>query len=146
MGRLRVPIKILDPDLPIPSYANPGDAGLDLYARESIVLPAHARALMPTGIAIAIPEGWVGLVHPRSGWALRHGLTHVNSPGTIDAGYRGELRVPLLNTDATTSIRIARGDRIGQLLLQEVARVELDIVEELPEGLRDTNGFGSSGR
>lgn len=146
MARLRLPIQILDPGLPVPAYANPGDAGLDLYARESIVLPAHSRALMPTGIAVAIPDGWVGLVHPRSGWALRHGLTHVNSPGTIDSGYRGELRVPLLNTDATTSIRIKRGDRIGQLLLQEVAQAELEIVDVLPEGLRNGNGFGSSGR
>lgn len=142
---MRLPIQILDPDLPLPSYANPGDAGLDLYARESLVLPAHARALMPTGIAVAIPQGWVGLVHPRSGWAFRHGLTHVNSPGTIDAGYRGEIRVPLLNTDATTSIRIQRGDRIGQLIVQPVVRAELEIVDVLPEGTRNDRGFGSSG-
>ncbi|WP_418896428.1 dUTP diphosphatase [Stomatohabitans albus] len=146
MARLSLPIQLLDPDLPVPRYANPGDAGLDLYARQSIMLPAHARALMPTGIAVAIPEGWVGLVHPRSGWALRHGLTHANSPGTIDAGYRGEIRVPLLNTDPTRSIRIRRGDRIGQLLLQEVARAELKIVDRLPDGERNQDGFGSSGR
>lgn len=146
MAELRLPIQILDHGLPVPSYANPGDAGLDLYARESIVMPALSRALMPTGIAIAIPEGWVGLVHPRSGWALRYGLSHVNSPGTIDSGYRGEIRVPLLNTDPTTSIRIMRGDRIGQLLLQEVARAQLCIVDELPDGDRNINGFGSSGR
>lgn len=141
-----LPIQRLDPDLPLPSYANAGDAGLDVYARESVTIAPHRRYLMPTGIAIAIPHGWVGLMHPRSGWAIKAGLTHANSPGTIDAGYRGEIRVPLLNTDATAPIVIERGDRIGQLVFQEVARANLVVVDTLPDGNRNDQGFGSSGR
>lgn len=143
---LELPVTRLDPDLPLPRYARPGDAGLDLLAREDRVLPPGTRCLMPTGIAVAIPRGWVGLVHPRSGLAVRQGLSIVNSPGTIDAGYRGELMVPLINHDPSTTIRLSRGDRIAQLLLQPVARADLVEVEELPDAERGDDGFGSTGR
>ncbi len=143
---LRMAVRRLDPDLPMPTYARTGDAGLDLYARERKVLPAGARVLMPTGIAVAIPDGHVGLVHPRSGLAVRQGLSIVNAPGTIDAGYRGELMVPLINLDPSATIRLERGDRIAQLLIQRVERPVLVEVEELPDGVRGTGGFGSTGR
>ena len=137
----------LDPDLPLPAYAHAGDAGADLLAREAVVLAAGGgRALVPTGVAVALPEGTAGLVMPRSGLALRHGVTVLNTPGLIDAGYRGELKVLLVNTDPTDDYRIERGDRIAQLVVQRVERVELVEVDELPTSSRDAGGFGSTGR
>ncbi|HET9692054.1 MAG TPA: dUTP diphosphatase, partial [Acidimicrobiales bacterium] len=124
----------------------PGDAGLDLRARTAVtVAPAGGRALVPTGIAVAIPDGWAGFVQPRSGLALRHGVTVVNSPGLIDAGYRDELAVLLLNTDPVTPFRVRRGDRIAQLVVQQVARVVLTPVDELTATVRGTGGFGHTG-
>jgi dUTP pyrophosphatase len=144
---LDVPLLRLDPDLPMPSYARPGDAGLDLLAREGVVLrAAGGRALVPTGIAIALPEGYAGFVQPRSGLALKHGVTCLNSPGLIDCGYRDELKVLLVNTDATTDYEIARGDRIAQLVVQRVEHARLVAVEELPSSTRGGGGFGSTGR
>jgi len=143
----RVPLVRLDPDLPLPAYAHAGDAGADLLAREAVVLAAGGgRALVPTGVAVALPEGTAGLVMPRSGLALRHGVTVLNTPGLIDAGYRGELKVLLVNTDPTDDYRIERGDRIAQLVVQRVERVELVEVDELPTSSRDAGGFGSTGR
>jgi len=142
-----VPLVRLDPDLPLPAYAHAGDAGADLLAREAVVLAAGGgRALVPTGVAVALPEGTAGLVMPRSGLALRHGVTVLNTPGLIDAGYRGELKVLLVNTDPTDDYRIERGDRIAQLVVQRVERVELVEVDELPTSSRDAGGFGSTGR
>ena len=148
LGRsgVRLPIRRLDPDLPLPRYARPGDAGLDLHAREDRILPPGTRAVMPTGVAVAIPAGYVGLVHPRSGAAVRSGLSIVNTPGTIDAGYRGELQVPLINLDPSAKIVVRRGDRIAQLLIQRVEHAELEEVEALPDGVRGVDGFGSTGR
>ena len=142
---LPVPVVRLDPALPLPRYAHPGDAGLDLHAREDVTLGPGERALMPTGVAVAIPDGHVGLVHPRSGLALRHGVSLVNTPGTIDAGYRGELQVPLINHDRSAAVTIRRGDRIAQLLVQPVAHAALVEVDELPEAARSAGGFGSTG-
>lgn len=143
---LPVPIVQLDPELPLPSYAHAGDAGLDLYARESAVLAAAGgRLLMPTGISIAIPAGHAGFVLPRSGHALRHGLAVVNAPGLIDAAYRGEIKVILLNTDPTESFQVNRGDRIAQLVVQRVEQVEWQIVQQL-DGENRGGGFGHSGR
>ena len=137
----------LDPDLPLPAYAHHGDAGLDLHARESAVLRAGGgRVLMPTGISLAIPIGHCGFVIPRSGLALKHGISIVNSPGLIDAAYRGEIKAVLVNTDPTDDYRIERGDRIAQLVVQRVERVELVEVDELPTSSRDAGGFGSTGR
>jgi len=136
----------LDPDLPLPAYARPGDAGLDLLAREDVTLaPAGGRALVPTGIAIAIPEGYAGFVQPRSGLALRHGVTCINSPGLIDAGYRDELKVALVNLDPHDAFEVRRGERIAQLVVQAVARVEWQPVAAL-EGINRGGGFGSTGR
>lgn len=119
---------------------------MDLRAREDVVLEPGQRALIPTGIAIAIPQGWAGFVNPRSGLAAKHGITVVNAPGTVDAGYRGEIKVTLLNTDPTQTFEIARGDRIAQLVVQRVAMVEVQEVEELDQTERGARGFGSSGR
>ncbi len=136
----------LDPDLPLPAYARPGDAGLDLLAREDVTLaPAGGRALVPTGIAIAIPEGYAGFVQPRSGLALRHGVTCINSPGLIDAGYRDELKVALVNLDPHDAFEVRRGERIAQLVVQAVALVEWRPVAAL-EGVSRGGGFGSTGR
>lgn len=136
----------LDPDLPAPSYAHPGDAGTDLYARNDATLaPAGGRALVPTGVAVAIPDGYAGFVQPRSGLALRHGVTCLNTPGLIDAGYRDELRVLLVNTDPETPYEVRRGDRIAQLVIQAVERVTFQEAE-LPASSRGTGGFGHSGR
>lgn len=135
----------MDPDLPLPVYANPGDAGADLCTAVDVTLGPGDRAVVPTGVALALPEGYVGLVHPRSGLAARHGLTVVNTPGTIDSGYRGEIKVILLNTDRTTAVTLRRGDRIAQLVVQPVARAMFRVVEELPEAVRGDGGFGSSG-
>ncbi len=145
IGDLSVQVVRLDPELALPTYARPGDAGLDLRAREDAVIRPLGRVLMPTGVALAIPVGYVGLVHPRSGLAVRQGLSVTNAPGTIDAGYRGEVMVPLLNTDPQTPITIHRGDRIAQLVVQQVAQVRLIEVAELDATDRGAGGFGSSG-
>lgn len=146
---LSVPILRLDPDLPLPSYAHPGDAGLDLRSTiDVVVAPGGGRALVPTGIAIAIPLGHAGFVLPRSGNALHHGISLVNSPGLIDAAYRGEIKVILLNTDPDTPFEVHRGDRIAQLVLQRVDEVSWTEVESADalEGVDRGGGFGHSGR
>ena len=138
-------VQRLDPELPLPSYSHPGDAGADLVSREDLTLAPGARATVPTGIAIALPDGYAAFVHPRSGLAARHGVTIVNAPGTVDAGYRGEIKVTLLNTDTAQAVDIHRGDRIAQLVIQRVQRAELVEVEHLPGSDRGTGGFGSTG-
>jgi dUTP pyrophosphatase len=144
---LDVPVVRLDLDLPLPAYANPGDAGLDLHAREDALLRAGGgRALVPTGIAIAIPDGYAGFVQPRSGLALKHGVTCLNSPGLIDAGYRDELKVLLVNTDGEHDYQVHRGDRIAQLVLQRVEHADFRVVDDLGESSRGKTGFGSTGR
>ena len=140
-----VPVRRLDPDLPMPAYAHPGDAGADLVAAEDVELAPGERRLVPTGIAVALPDGYVGLVHPRSGLAHRLGVTVLNAPGTVDAGYRGEILVNLVNHDPAATVRIARGDRIAQLLVQRVERAAFHVVEELPETVRGAGGHGSTG-
>jgi dUTP pyrophosphatase len=135
----------LDPDLPLPARAHPGDAGLDLYCTTDVVLAPGERAAVPTGIAIALPTGFAAFVHPRSGLALKHGLTMVNAPGTIDAGYRGEVSVLLLNTDPHHPVTLRRGDRVAQLVVQQVAAVVLHEVQRLPGSQRGEGGFGSTG-
>ena len=143
---LRVPVLRLDPDLPLPTYAHPGDAGLDLHAREDAVIPAGGgRVIVPTGIALAIPPGYAGFVVPRSGNALRHGIGGVNTPGIIDAAYRGELKVVLLNTDPNEDYTVHRGDRIAQLLIQQVEEVRWQEVDSL-DGDDRGGGFGHTGR
>jgi dUTP pyrophosphatase len=143
---LEVPIVRLDPELPLPAYAHPGDAGADLLAREGATLaPRGGRALVPTGIALALPEGWAGFVQPRSGLALRHGVTCLNTPGLIDAGYRDELRVLLVNLDPDAPFEVRRGDRIAQLVVQRVERCAFTPVDELLGSVRGTGGFGSTG-
>ena len=143
---LRVDVQRLDPEMLLPAYAHPGDAGIDLHARESMVIRSGGgRVLMPTGIAIAIPLGWAGFVLPRSGLALKHGLSVVNSPGLIDSAYRGELKVVLINTDPTDDYEVTRGDRIAQLVLQRVGEVTWNEVDEL-SGEDRGGGFGHSGR
>jgi dUTP pyrophosphatase len=137
-------VRRLDPEVPLPSYAHPGDAGLDLAAAAEVELPPGARAAVPTGIAVAIPAGWVGLVHPRSGLARRHGVTVTNAPGTIDAGYRGEVQVLLINLGREPVI-LRRGDRIAQLLLQRVGTAQVVEVDELDDTSRGAGGFGSTG-
>jgi dUTP pyrophosphatase len=142
---IEVLLQRLDSELPIPARANPGDAAVDLYARVDAELAPGERALIPTGIAIALPNGFAALVTPRSGLALKHGITMVNAPGLIDAGYRGEISVILLNTDAHTTFSIKRGDRIAQLLLYPVPVIKWIEVEQLPGSERGAGGFGSSG-
>jgi dUTP pyrophosphatase len=137
----------LDPDLDLPAYARAGDAGLDLVAREGAHLaPAGGRALVPTGIAFALPEGYAGFVQPRSGLALRHGITCLNTPGLIDAGYRDELKVLLVNLDPSEPFEVHRGDRIAQLVVQAVEHVAWHPVEALPDSERGSGGFGHTGR
>ncbi len=144
---MHIPITRLDPDATLPTQAHDDDAGYDLTASEDVVLASHGgRALVPTGLAIAIPSGHAGLVLPRSGLALRHGVTVLNAPGLIDAQYRGELKVLLVNTDPTEPYEIHRGDRIGQLVIQAVTYVEWQVVDALDETTRDTFGFGSTGK
>ena len=143
---MKVLITRLDPQLPIPTYAKPGDAGADLYSRIDLTLAPGERALVPTGISIALPDGFVALVHPRSGLAIKHGLSMVNAPGTVDAGYRGELQVILINTDLKEKFEIKRGDRIAQLVIQRVERAEFVEVTTLPGSIRKSDGFGSTGR
>lgn len=142
-----LPVQRLDPDLPLPAYAKPGDAGCDLLASEDTTLAAAGgRALVPTGIAIAIPEGYAGFVQPRSGLAMKHGVTCLNTPGLIDSGYRGELKVLLINTDPTEPFEITRGERIAQLVLQRVEQATFVEVDELPSSDRGAGGFGHTGR
>jgi dUTP pyrophosphatase len=142
-----VPLLRLDPELPLPAYAHPGDAGADLVARETVELePGGGRALVPTGIAVALPPGYAGFVQPRSGLALRHGVTCLNTPGLIDCGYRDELKVLLVNTDPHQPYKVQRGDRIAQLVIQRVEEAGFAPVEALPPSTRDTGGFGSTGR
>jgi dUTP pyrophosphatase len=141
-----LPVRRLDPDLPLPAYAHPGDAGADLCAAEEVVLPPGGRATVGTGVALAVPDGYAAFVHPRSGLASRHGITVVNAPGTIDAGYRGEVKVVLLNTDREEPFTVHRGDRVAQLVVQPVARARFLEVAELPPSSRGAGGFGSSGR
>lgn len=143
---LHVPILRLDPDLPAPAYARDGDAGADLRAREAVTLaPGGGRALVPTGVAIALPRGTAGFIQPRSGLALKHGVTCLNTPGLIDCGYRDELKVLLINTDPTEPYEIARGDRIAQLVIQRVEEASFTEVDDLGESQRGTGGFGSTG-
>jgi dUTP pyrophosphatase len=142
-----LPLVRLDPDLPLPAYARQGDAGADLVARQDVILPAGGgRGLVPTGVAVAIPAGHAGLVLPRSGLALRHGVTVLNAPGLIDAGYRGELTVLLVNTDPVADYTIARGDRVAQLVIVAVEHVAVAVMEELPASDRGSGGFGHTGR
>ncbi len=138
-------IRRLDPGVPLPAYAHPGDAGADLSAAEDVDLGPGERALVRTGVAIALPPGYAAFVHPRSGLAARHGVTIVNAPGTVDAGYRGEIRVTLLNTDREHPVSFKRGDRIAQLVIQRVARAAFREVAELPGSVRGDDGFGSTG-
>jgi dUTP pyrophosphatase len=145
MARLRVLVRRLDPDLPMPARAREDDAGLDLYAAQAATIEPGGRALVPTGISLAIPPGYAGLVLPRSGLALRHGITLLNTPGVIDPGYRGEVKVLLVNHDRAAAT-LARGDRIAQLVIQRVEPVELVEVDELPPTERGPGGFGSTGR
>ncbi|HKB29326.1 MAG TPA: dUTP diphosphatase [Streptosporangiaceae bacterium] len=135
----------LDPDIPLPSYAHPGDAGADLVTAEDVELGPGERAVVPTGIAVALPPGYAAFVHPRSGLAARNGVTVVNAPGTVDAGYRGEIKVTLLNTDTATPVRFRRGDRIAQLIIQQVSRAAFHEVHRLPGSARGDGGFGSTG-
>ena len=143
--RVPVPLRRLDPDLPVPSYAHAGDAGADLHAATDVTLAPGERFLVPTGVALALPEGYVGLVHPRSGLAARHGVTVVNAPGTVDAGYRGEVLVNLVNLDPREPFSVRRGDRIAQLVVQQVARAEFIEVDSLEDTSRGDTGHGSSG-
>lgn len=142
---LTIEVVRLDAELPLPSYAHPGDAGADLVTALDVVLAPGERALVPTGIAIALPEGYVALVHPRSGLAARHGLSILNTPGTVDAGYRGEIKVLLVNLDPSTPIELRRGDRIAQLVVQRVERAAYLEVDRLPDSARGDGGYGSTG-
>jgi dUTP pyrophosphatase len=146
MNNLQVLITRLDPALPLPKYSKGGDAGADIYSRIEITLAPGERALVPTGIAIALPDGYVALVHPRSGLAIKHGVTMVNAPGTVDAGYRGELQCILINHDPKESVTFHHGDRIAQLVFQKVERAEFIEVSDLPGSGRGDGGFGSTGR
>lgn len=144
-GGPRIQFRRLHPAAAVPAYARTGDAGADLTCVEDRTIAPGERALVRTGIALAIPDGWVGLVHPRSGLATRHGVTLVNTPGTIDAGYRGEILVNLLNTDRTEPFSVRPGDRIAQLVLQRVGRAEFAEADSLPESSRGETGHGSTG-
>ena len=144
---LEIPIQQLDPDLALPAYATVGDAGADLVASETLTLPpGGGRALVATGAAIAIPDGYAGFIQPRSGLAYKHGVTVLNSPGLIDSGYRGELKVLLVNTDPTEPFEVVRGERIAQLVVQRVEQAEFVPTETLPDSTRGEGGFGSTGR
>jgi dUTP pyrophosphatase len=142
---VQIEILRLDPELPMPAYAHPGDAGADIHARVDVSLLPGERALVPTGIALALPEGYVALVHPRSGLAHRSGLSIVNAPGTIDAGYRGEVQVCLVNLDPATPIEIRRGDRIAQLVIQRFETARFVEADDLPTSARGAGGYGSTG-
>lgn len=142
---MNVQVTRLDPSLPLPTYARSGDAGLDLMAAADVELKPGERAAVPTGLALAIPKGFAGFVHPRSGRALKEGLTVANAPGTIDSGYRGEVKVILVNLDRDEPVYVARGEKIAQLVVQRVEHAELMEIDELPESDRGTGGFGSTG-
>jgi dUTP pyrophosphatase len=142
---MNVEVLIVAEDEFLPTYASPGDAGADLRSTEDVVIPARDRALLHTGVRIALPSGYVGLVHPRSGLAAKHGITVLNSPGTVDAGYRGELMVTLYNS-TDENFEVKRGDRIAQLVIQAVEHAKFIAVTELPESARGNSGFGSTGR
>ncbi|CAL9591260.1 Deoxyuridine 5'-triphosphate nucleotidohydrolase [Nocardiopsis dassonvillei] len=144
-GRIPITVHRLDPGLPLPEYAHPGDAGADLYAAVDTVLAPGERSTVPTGLAIALPDGYAAFVHPRSGLAARCGLTIVNAPGTVDAGYRGEIKVTLLNTDSANPVKLSRGDRIAQLVIQRVERAVFVEADTLPDSVRGAGGFGSTG-
>lgn len=143
--RPEVLVRRLDPGVPLPNYAKALDAGADVVSTEDLVLQPGQRALVSTGLAIALPAGWACFVHPRSGLAAKHGITMVNAPGTVDAGYRGELKVCLLNTDPEAPFTVRRGDRIAQLVIQRVATATFVEVDELPESERGSGGFGHTG-
>jgi dUTP pyrophosphatase len=143
---ITIPLKLLDEELPAPRYRHDGDAGFDLASRVDFVLGPGDRATIPTGIAVAIPRGFAGFVLPRSGLASRHGIALVNSPGLIDAGYRGEIAVVIINTDKVTPFHIKRGDRIAQFVLQRVEEAAVLQVDELDETSRGAGGFGSTGK
>jgi dUTP pyrophosphatase len=143
--RVDVLVQLLDEELPLPSYAYPGDAGADLCAAVDVALEPGARAMVPTGVAIALPDGYAAFVHPRSGLAHRFGVGMVNAPGTIDAGYRGEIKVLLINHDPHEKVVLHRGDRIAQLVIQRVERARFHPVDRLPGSIRGTGGHGSSG-
>lgn len=145
MGDVVVDVVRLDPDVPLPAYAHPGDAGCDLVTTVDVALAPGERALVPTGIALALPSGYAGFVHPRSGLAARHGVSVVNAPGTIDAGYRGEIQVCLINHDPVEPVVLARLDRIAQLVVQRVETVSWRPVDELPATARGDGGHGSTG-
>lgn len=142
---VEVALRRLDPGMPLPAYAHPGDAGADLHTAVDVRLTPGERVLVPTGVAIALPEGYVALVHPRSGLAARHGLSIVNTPGTVDAGYRGEIKVLLINLDPHEPLELTRGDRIAQLVIQRVERARFEPVEVLPDSVRGEGGYGSTG-
>jgi dUTP pyrophosphatase len=142
---VRLPIKRLDPDLPLPRYAHVGDAGLDLYAAESMTIQPFQRALIATGIAVAIPTGFAGFVQPRSGLAIKQGLSLVNTPGLIDSHYRGEIKIIAINLDPSVPIQVSRGDKIAQFVIQPVVQAELAETSELDETARGECGFGSTG-
>lgn len=146
MTNVQVLITRLDPTVPLPKYAKGGDAGADIVTRIDVTLQPGERALVPTGISIALPDGYVALVHPRSGLAIKHGVTMVNAPGTVDAGYRGELQCIMINHDAKDAVTFHKGDRIAQLVIQKVERADFVEVEQLPGSTRADNGFGSTGR
>ena len=145
MTSAEILLQQLDPELPVPSYAHPGDAGADLFSRDTVTIAPGGRLLVPTGIAIALPAGYVALVHPRSGLAAKQGITVLNAPGTVDAGYRGEVKVILHNTDPHQEVTINRGDRIAQLVIQEYVQARFVVADQLPGSDRGQGGFGSSG-
>lgn len=145
MNDVEIALLRLDPELDLPAYAHRGDAGADLVSAESFVLAPGERRLVPTGIAIAIPAGYAAFIHPRSGLAAHHGVTVLNAPGTVDAGYRGEVKVCLVNTDRSEAVRISRGDRIAQLVVQPVSRATFVSVPQLPDSSRGGDGHGSTG-
>lgn len=145
MSRVEVLFEVTDPSVPVPSYAHPGDAGADLTTRVALTLEPGQRATVPTGVKIALPGGYVALVHPRSGLAAKRGITIVNAPGTVDAGYRGEISVTLLNTDANEAVSFEVGDRIAQLVIQKVEHATFVAVDALPGSQRGDGGFGSTG-
>ncbi|UCD85926.1 MAG: dUTP diphosphatase [Deltaproteobacteria bacterium] len=142
---MKIKLKQLDPDLPIPKYAHEDDAGCDLYSRIDLVLKPGERALMPTGIQLAVPAGYAGFIQPRSGIALSHGISIVNSPGIIDSSYRGEIKVILINLDKKNTFRLKRGEKLCQLIIQKVEKADFEVVEELDSTIRGEGGFGSSG-